>query len=312
MKKRMIKTAVATTILFSAFSFEVPTLQATHKAEAATLIPNPYNNQTAVNAKAQAIINTAKSLIGKATYSNTVYKKTYPYEFSCASYINFIFGQNGINLSTYDESNYAQMGYYVPKNQLQPGDLVFSSATPGGKINHVAMYIGNNKIIQMADPKQNICITDITTTPYWINNYITARRVLPSLMDANPATFGDHISDIAYGELNNASKLPASSLTHIGFVKDVFNKYNTPISATTLTGLMRMGTTISVPSKLRKGDLVFLSSNGTTAYSVGIYTGDTRIVYAYNGKANTRVLSDFQRAGGASQFLTARRISYGQ
>lgn len=310
--KGVLKTAVATMVLSPVIGVGVPSLQTPHKVDAATTItariPNPYNNQAAVNAKAQAIIATGKSLIGKASYSTTVYKTTYPYEFSCASYINFIFKKNGINLSTYDESNYAKMGYYVPRSQLQPGDLIFSASTPGGKIDHVAMYIGNSYLIQMADPKELIKITNMNTTPYWVNNYITARRVLPSLMDANPATTGDFISDIAYKLFNTQSTLPKTYLSPIGFVKDVYSKKGINLRPTTLTGLMTLGTSVTSPSQLKKGDLVFFSMNGTSPYNLGIYAGDTRIVYAYNGQIYTRVLSDFTRSNGSNQFFTARRV----
>ena len=55
------------------------------------------------------------------------------------------------------------------------------------------MYIGDNKVIHMADPKQNIVISDLDSKPYYKDNYITARRVLPSLLPSNPATKGDNI-----------------------------------------------------------------------------------------------------------------------
>ena len=55
------------------------------------------------------------------------------------------------------------------------------------------MYIGDNKVIHMADPKQNIVISDLDSKPYYKDNYITARRVLPSLLPSNPATKGDKI-----------------------------------------------------------------------------------------------------------------------
>ena len=60
------------------------------------------------------------------------------------------------------------------------------------------MYIGDNKVIHMADPKQNIVISDLDSKPYYTDSYITARRVLPSLLPSNPATKGDKIVESAY------------------------------------------------------------------------------------------------------------------
>jgi hypothetical protein len=42
--------------------------------------------------------------MGKATYSTAVYKKTAPYKFSCATFLNFIFEKEGVDLATYNEN----------------------------------------------------------------------------------------------------------------------------------------------------------------------------------------------------------------
>jgi cell wall-associated NlpC family hydrolase len=195
MKKKLIISTFVLVIMFSiigqAFTMNI------EKANAATTeIVNPYNNQLAVNSKADAIIATAKNLIGKATYGHPV-STTYPYKFKCASFMNFIFAQNGVDLATSDENNMIQQGYSIPRDQLQKGDLVFFDSTPtdSDPTNHVGLYIGDNKIIHMANSTLNVTISDLNSTSYYRNSYVGARRVLPSLLSANPATKGDKILD---------------------------------------------------------------------------------------------------------------------
>lgn len=66
------------------------------EVEAATT--NAQNNAQAVATKADQLIQSGKSLIGQATYSNTEYKPTYPYKFSCATFLMYIFEKNGVDL----------------------------------------------------------------------------------------------------------------------------------------------------------------------------------------------------------------------
>ena len=54
---------------------------------------------------------------------------------------------------------------------LQPGDLVFYAS--GGVVDHVALYIGNGKVVQASTPKEGIVISKFNyRTPH------SAKRVL--------------------------------------------------------------------------------------------------------------------------------------
>ena len=92
MNKRFLSTTLALTIGFSSFGMVQTAIQPI-QVEAATA--NAQNNAQAVAAKADQLIQTGKSLMGQATYSNSVYKPTYPYKFSCASFLMYIFEKNG-------------------------------------------------------------------------------------------------------------------------------------------------------------------------------------------------------------------------
>ncbi|SDN62369.1 Cell wall-associated hydrolase, NlpC family [Psychrobacillus sp. OK028] len=312
MKKQFVATTLTAIIGLSTFGGIAPIDMQNIQASAATL--NPQNNQVAVEAKADQLIQTAKSLIGKATYSNTDYKPTYPYKFSCATFLMYIFEKNGVDLATYNEDYMMKQGTYVAKDQFQKGDLLFFDSRGGNVPNHVGMYIGDNKIIQMADPTQKIVITDLDSKPYYDDSYITARRVLPTLLPSNPATKGDNIVSKAYslkdkvtmGTTNNASTL---RFTATGFVDYVYKANGVTLGTTNVRELMKKGTTVS-KANLKKGDLVFFNGviGSSTPTMVGIYAGDHRIIVPNSNGVLTRVLFvDYY----AKHYITAKRVISG-
>lgn len=310
MKKRLLTTTLALSLGFGTF-MAAPAAINPIKASAATI--NTQNNQQAVNTKADQLIQTAKSLIGKATYSGTVYKPTYPYKFSCASFMMYIFEKNGVDLATYNEDYMIKQGTYVPRNQLQKGDLVFFRSSKTSTVpNHVAMYIGDNKVIHMADPKQNIVISDMNSKPYYTENYMSARRVLPTLLPANPATKGDKIVEQSFNLINKVTMSSsvnderAMKFTSPGFVNYVYKKNGINLGTTNIKELMKRGTTVS-RTNLKKGDLVFFNSTvgSKTPSMMAIYAGDYRLIIPNSNGIITRVLFvDFYN----QHYITAKRV----
>ena len=309
MNKHLLKTTLALTIGFSTLGMSPATFQPI-TVEAA--ITNAQNNDQAVAAKAEQLIKTGKSLIGKSTYSNTEYKPTYPYKFSCATFIMYIFEKNGVDLATYNENYMIQQGKPVARNQLQKGDLLFfKSKTTGTDPDHVGMYIGDNKMIHMADSKQNIIISDLNNKSYYTKNYVGARRVLPTLLSSNPVTKGDKIVQNAYALKNNVTMSKTNNeknlrFTGPGFVKYVYQKSGVNLGTTNLKEQMNLGTTVS-RANLKKGDLVFFNSvkGSKTPSLVGIYAGDHRIMVPNSSGILTRVLFvDYYN----EHYITAKRV----
>ncbi|MGE8205244.1 C40 family peptidase [Heyndrickxia sp. NPDC080065] len=307
MKKHLAITTLAVTLGLSTIG--VTSLNEV-KVEAAAV--NPQNNQLAVEAKANQLIQTGKSLIGKATYSNSEYKPTAPYKFSCASFIMYIFEKNGVDLATYNEDYMVKQGTYVPRNQLQKGDLVFfKSKKTGTDPDHVGMYIGDNKIIHMADPKQNIVISDLDSKPYYKDSYFSARRVLPSLLPSNPATKSDNIVKLSYDLMNkvkmgNTNDEKAMKFTGTGFVNYIYKKNGVNLGTTNIKEQMKLGKTVARGS-LKKGDLIFFNSvkGSSTPTSVAIYAGDYRLIIPNSNGIITRVLFvDYYD----QHYITAKRV----
>ncbi|GLC89289.1 C40 family peptidase [Lysinibacillus piscis] len=306
MKKRFLTTTLALSIGLSGIGIAQPLTQPI-QAEAASVA-----NAQAVNAKAEQLIQTAKGLIGQAKYSNTEYKPTYPYKFSCASFLMYVFEQNGVDLATYNEDYMIQQGTAVARTQLQKGDLVFfKSKKTGTDPDHVGMYIGDNKIIHMADSKQNIIISDLDGKAYYKDNYVAARRVLPSLLPASSATKGDKIVENAYTYKNIATVSTVTNeqklrFTASDFIDFVYRQSGVKLGATTLKEQMNLGTTVS-RANLQKGDLVFFNSTvgSKTPALAAIYAGEHRLVIPSSSGVITRVLlADYYD----KHFITAKRV----
>jgi cell wall-associated NlpC family hydrolase len=96
--------------------------------------------------------------------------------FDCSLFVQTVFKENGINLPRSGREQ-ARMGTYVPRSQLQKGDLVFFTAgRSDGQIGHVGIYAGNNKILHTYGPGG--VRYDSMSTPWLDKTYVTARRVI--------------------------------------------------------------------------------------------------------------------------------------
>lgn len=98
--------------------------------------------------------------------------------FDCSSFTQYVFKQAGIELPRSSKQQ-SKSGTYVSKDQLQPGDLVFSDTNKDGVINHVSLYIGDGKLLHTYRVGIGVTISDFKGST-WDRTYVTARRVIPS------------------------------------------------------------------------------------------------------------------------------------
>ncbi len=76
----------------------------------------------------------------------------------------------GVNLNRSSTAQSSQ-GVSVSADQMQPGDLLFYGS--GGGINHVAMYIGNGKVVHASTERTGIKVSDWNyRTPVKIKNVL--------------------------------------------------------------------------------------------------------------------------------------------
>lgn len=126
---------------------------------------NTSSNSGSSSGSADALVAYAYQFIGRPY----VLGATGPNLFDCSGFTQYVYKQLGYGLSrtTYTQVN---QGRYVPRDQLQKGDLVFSNG-PASAPGHVGIYVGNGQIIHAPRTGDVVKVSPIF-------NYTTARRIL--------------------------------------------------------------------------------------------------------------------------------------
>lgn len=129
----------------------------TKKVETQTEVKQESNQKA--SATGIAIVNYAKQFNGKRYVLGGQWNGEYPYKpTDCSGFVRGVYKHFGYNLPRGARSQ-SKVGKPVSWSNLQPGDLVFYSGNGGKSITHVAMYIGNGKIIHAQTPQLGIGIT---------------------------------------------------------------------------------------------------------------------------------------------------------
>lgn len=95
--------------------------------------------------------------------------------FDCSGLTRAVYRLNGLQIPRVSKDQFNK-GKFVKMANLQKGDLVFF-ATTGGKVNHVGVYVGNNKFIH-APSKGKTVRQDALTSSYWKKRYKGGRTYL--------------------------------------------------------------------------------------------------------------------------------------
>ena len=115
--------------------------------------------------------------------------------FDCSGLVQYVFAQLGVSLphNTVAQWN-SPNAVSVPRNQLQPGDLVFFA-----KLDHVGIYIGNGYFIDAPHTGAFVRIDSLNGA--WERaNYVGARRIVGAARDAFATGAGTtgFSSDVVY------------------------------------------------------------------------------------------------------------------
>jgi len=124
--------------------------------------------------KSTKITRLAKKKLGKRyVWGATGTKNT----FDCSGFTTYVCKKNGIKLPrrAIEQSKY---GKYISRTNLKPGDLIFfdTSKRRKGYVNHVGIYLGNNKFIHASSAKKKVVITSLNKN-FYSKRYKGARRV---------------------------------------------------------------------------------------------------------------------------------------
>ena len=106
-----------------------------------------------------------------------------PDAFDCSGLVQQAWHAAGIEIPKYSRSQYFQGGTQLPINQAQPGDLVFwGYGRDPAAIHHVAMYTGNNEVLQAPEPGQTV-----QRHPIWDGGELLPMAVRPGTPPATTA-----------------------------------------------------------------------------------------------------------------------------
>ncbi len=123
--------------------------------------------------KCQKITSLAKTKLGrKYVWGASGNKNTY----DCSSFVKYVYKKNGIELPRTSIMQ-SKVGKYVKRDELQKGDLIFfdTSKKRKGYVNHVGIYLGDNKFIHASSAKKKVVITSLDKN-FYSNRYKGARR----------------------------------------------------------------------------------------------------------------------------------------
>jgi cell wall-associated NlpC family hydrolase len=132
---------------------------------------------TATSATAASVLATAKRYLG------THYKyggESPATGFDCSGFVQYVFGKQGVQLPRTSRLQ-AHAGTALPLDvaALQPGDLLLFAST-GREVNHVAIYVGNNRMLHSSAGAGGVVYEDLTTPRgrWYLKRHVASRRVL--------------------------------------------------------------------------------------------------------------------------------------
>lgn len=122
------------------------------KAQAETI----QNNLSAaeVSGTRQTVINYALKFVGNPYKSGGT---SLTNGADCSGFVQSVFRDCGVSIGR-SSRDQAAGGTPISIGDIQPGDLLFYSS--GGRINHVALYIGNGQVVHASNPKNGIRISN--------------------------------------------------------------------------------------------------------------------------------------------------------
>ncbi|MGE5544501.1 MAG: C40 family peptidase [Bacillota bacterium] len=133
--------------------------------------PDSDSDVSRGSSTARSIISCALRLLG----SPYRYGGTNARGFDCSGFVSHVFSLVDIKLPRSSREQ-AKVGYHVDKDKLIPADLVFFKTGGSSKINHVGIYLGDNRFIHSSTTR-GIVITSLNDK-YYQKAYYGARRVL--------------------------------------------------------------------------------------------------------------------------------------
>jgi cell wall-associated NlpC family hydrolase len=138
---------------------------------------SPARAPAAVHTTAAGILATAKRYLG----THYRYGGESPTSgFDCSGFVQYVYGRHGVKLPRTSREQ-VSAGEAVPLGieSLRPGDLLLFAST-GTRVNHVAIYVGDNRILHSSAGAGGVVYDDLTTArgKWYLKRQVASRRVL--------------------------------------------------------------------------------------------------------------------------------------
>lgn len=106
--------------------------------------------------------------------------------FDCSGLVKYVLGLTSrITLPRSSAEMYQSGGRSIALDELKTGDLIFFKIGKSKRINHVAVYLGEQRFVHAPSTGKTVSV-DKMDSPYWRRYLVGARRVLPE-NDLSPA-----------------------------------------------------------------------------------------------------------------------------
>ena len=90
----------------------------------------------------------------------------------CSGFVQSVYAHFGYSIPRTSRDQASSAGYEVSINNVQPGDLIFYTNS-SGTINHVAMYIGNGKVVNASTARTGIKVSSYNyRSPYKVKRIV--------------------------------------------------------------------------------------------------------------------------------------------
>jgi cell wall-associated NlpC family hydrolase len=100
--------------------------------------------------------------------------------FDCSGFVQYVFGRNHVELPRTSRQQAATgKPLSLSVDSLMPGDLMLFSSTGRG-VNHVAIYLGNNRMVHSSAGAGKVVYDDLSTArgKWYLARHVASRRVL--------------------------------------------------------------------------------------------------------------------------------------
>lgn len=97
--------------------------------------------------------------------------------FDCSGFTRYVFGHFGYTLGTV-AADQTSLGAVVERANLQTGDLLLFYNDGKTKIGHCGIFLENGDFIHSANPQRGVVIDNLNTNSYYLQRFVTARRIV--------------------------------------------------------------------------------------------------------------------------------------